>query len=98
MQPALACIATTKDGASIALHPILNHPDTPQEVVAFILRHELLHMLVPPRVVAGKLKMHPPEFWDEEKKMCPDRRLYWTWLKVSFGYVSTKAAWDVTIT
>lgn len=70
-QPALACIAHEDGHACITLHSVLNHPQTSERVIAFILQHELLHLLIPPREVDGQWKSHPPEFWDAERVRIP---------------------------
>ena len=57
----------------------------PRRVIAFILCHELIHLLVPPRDVDGKRKSHPPEFWEAERKRSPDRGLAWGWVILVLG-------------
>jgi hypothetical protein len=84
-QPTLACLVDEGAAACIHLHSVLNHPQTPPRVMAFILRHELLHLLVPPRTVNGKWQAHPPEFWEAEKELCPDRVLAWRWITLVLG-------------
>jgi hypothetical protein len=53
---------------------VLNHPQTPRSVVEFILCHEMLHLVLPPRDVSGHLKTHPPEFWEAENRVEADGR------------------------
>ncbi len=97
-QPTLACVTHDETKACIQLHSILNHPQTPRRVVAFILRHELLHLLIPPREVDGVLKSHPPEFWEAESKLAPDRVLMWAWLKLAlWGCLRTDKRRECTI-
>jgi len=84
-QPTLVCIQTGDAPVSIHLHSVLNHPTTPERVIAFILCHELLHLIIPPREVSGKCSTHPPEFWDAEQDMLPDRSLAWGWLILVLG-------------
>ena len=78
-QPTLACIENGKS-ASISLHAILNHPQTPELVIDYILTHELLHLIVGPRKIDGILKQHPPEFYDAEKRTFPEFEQAWAWL------------------
>lgn len=84
-QSTLACITDERESACICLHSVLNHPETPRRVIAFILCHELIHLLVPPRDVDGKRKSHPPEFWEAERKRSPDRGLAWGWVILVLG-------------
>lgn len=81
-QPTLASIHDNDQSAVIQIHSVLNHPHTPKEVMMFIFRHELLHLEIPSRVVEGKSTSHPPEFWDAERALCPERIIAWNWLMV----------------
>jgi hypothetical protein len=84
IQPALATVRLDGDEVVINLHAVLNHAQTPEQVIGFILRHELLHMTIPKREVEGHVTSHPPEFWDVERKF-PDRVPALDWVYVSFG-------------
>ena len=64
----------------VVFHPVLNHPGTPEAVVRFITRHELTHITCPPRVVLGKWEAHPPEFWEHEYSVAPERYACWHWI------------------
>jgi len=83
-QPILACIENGQS-VSISLHPILNHPQTPELVIEYIFTHELLHLVVSPRKINGILKQHPPEFYDAEKRIFPESGRAWGWLILVFG-------------
>ena len=63
----LACVVFSEDAATIYIHQLLNHPDTPAEVITWILKHELLHLRIPPISINGKEVQHPPRFWEAEK-------------------------------
>ena len=63
----------------IRIHEVLNRADTPREVIEFILIHELLHIEIRPREIDGKRVMHPPEFWEAEARLYPQRQLIWAW-------------------
>lgn len=78
----LACICSDRETglASVYVHQILNHPDTPREVAALICKHELLHLELPPREIDGKSTDHPPEFWNRENVICPEKRIAWAWI------------------
>jgi len=78
-QPTLACIETSSKPC-IFLHSILNHHQTPELVMDFILTHELLHLVVPPREIGGIVKWHPPEFLEAERRAFPELELAWNWL------------------
>ena len=79
-QPALACVRSDDKSAVIQVHSVLRHSDTPKEVMAFIFRHELLHLEIPAREVDGKITSHPPEFWIAEHALCQERTIAWNWL------------------
>ena len=66
------------------VHQILNHPDTPWEVASFVCKHELLHLEIPPREINGKIMDHPPEFWDRENAICPEKEIAWAWIWENF--------------
>ena len=80
----LAFINLSGDQPKIVLHPLLNHPDTPLEVVRFILVHELIHIIVPSIKIDGKLIIHSEDFWSMEKALVPERTLYWSWMYFHF--------------
>jgi hypothetical protein len=84
VQPPLACVHSDDDEIVIHLHSVLNHARTPELVIGFILQHELLHMIIPGREVEGRVTIHPPEFWDAERKF-PNRIAALNWLFVSLG-------------
>ncbi len=64
----------------VVFHPVLNHPGTPAEVLRFIAKHELTHIVRPPRAVCGEFESHPPEFWEHEAAVGPERRAAWHWI------------------
>ena len=84
-QPILACVETKARPVAIHLQSLLNHYQTPESVVGFILLHELLHLVIPPREVSGSETSHPPEFWATERRLAPERDLAWYWLWLEFG-------------
>lgn len=79
-QPTLACVFRQSRPVAIHLHSVLNHHQTPPEVLEFILLHELIHLAVPLREVDGKLTSHPPEFWELERRIAPERPAAWYWI------------------
>ena len=83
----LGCISHTpfEPESLICLHEILNSPDVPEQVFRHILTHELIHLVVAPREVDGKVTTHPPEFWRLESDLCPDRPWIWEWLWGQFS-------------
>lgn len=81
----LACIAHTDDEASIYIHQLLNHSDTPIEVIRLILKHELLHLRIGPTCNNGKTVFHPPEFWTAERDIAPEHDSAWAWIWVNFA-------------
>jgi hypothetical protein len=81
----LACITILEHRATIFFHQILNHGDTPADVVRFICKHELLHLQISTAEVNGRKTAHPPEFWEAEKRIAPERGLAWNWIWVNLG-------------
>lgn len=76
----LACICYKEAAANIYIHQVLNHDDTPIEVVDMICNHELLHLRIAPIEVDGKSIQHPPEFWTAEREVSPWREDAWLWI------------------
>ena len=82
----LACIWYNLMGRGqhvIYFHPVLNHPGTPREVLAFIAKHELTHAVRPD--VSGQYDGHPPEFWEHEFRVGPERFAAWHWIYENVG-------------
>lgn len=69
-----------RDRHVVVFHPVLNHPGTPEPVVRFIARHELTHLICPPRFMGGRWVSHPPEFWEHEYAVAPERYACWHWI------------------
>jgi len=77
----------------VVFHPILNQPGVPEPVVRFIAKHELTHIVRPPRtreVAEGSrirtyYNPHPPEFWQHEVHVGPERFAVWSWIHRNFG-------------
>ena len=82
-QGPLACIEAIS--GTIYVHNVLNHADSPTEVLRFIAKHELLHLIVRPALVAGHMKDHPPEFWRQERAIAPEGSEMWAWLWLNLG-------------
>lgn len=72
--------------AYLMISSIFNHPETPEFVIRYIVKHELLHLVVPGRVPDGKKKesQHPPEFFWWENKIAPERGAAWQWMSLNF--------------
>jgi hypothetical protein len=85
----LACIYLQPDrlGGDICLHSLFNRPDVPQPVIEHVLRHELLHLIIPPREIDGKLVIHTPEFHEEEEALVPWKLASWDWMHLAFSTV-----------
>jgi hypothetical protein len=81
----LACICFTDDSAHIYTHQVLNHRDTPIEVIRLICKHEFLHLVIPSITVRGREVQHPPEFWAREKEIAPEREAAWAWVWTNLG-------------
>jgi len=80
----LACIEIGPERAFIYLHQLLNHPQTPRQVIAMVCVHELLHVKIQPREIKGRMKAHPPEFWEKERELFPDVGRVWPWIVKNF--------------
>ncbi len=76
----LACVHYGPDRAVVFVHALLNHHKTPVGVFRLIAVHELLHLVIEPRVVDGVLKQHPPEFFREEESLVPERSDAYFWI------------------
>ena len=86
--PFVACIRqSTVSDASIYIHNILNRPEVSDAVFEYVLTHELIHLMVRGREVEGKFTTHPPEFWEMERELVPNRDVAFSWLWRSFSPV-----------
>lgn len=65
---------------SINIHQVLNWPTLPKLVMEYILYHELLHLVVPPREINGKIKSHPPEFIKIQRCSFPDADIAYAYI------------------
>lgn len=85
----LACIrlGQEKVGSDIYFHSLFNRPDVPQPVIEHVLRHELLHLKIPARVIDGTLVHHPPEFREAEQALVPWKAASWGWMFLAFSEV-----------
>jgi hypothetical protein len=80
----LACILHGDDYATICVHQLLNHHETPEDVVAMVIRHELLHLRIRSVWNDGVEDQHPPDFRAAEAMISPDRHLAWCWIHANF--------------
>jgi len=83
-QTSLAQI-TDSPAPTIYLHAILNAPEVPNFVFSFILKHELLHLRIPPRQLDGRWTSHPPEFFDQQRQLAPEASAAWDWIWRNLG-------------
>ena len=70
-QGPLACLCHEENTAEIYIHQVLNHSETPEDVIQLICKHELLHLVIPPSIIGQKEVQHPPEFWEAEQRLRP---------------------------
>ena len=82
----LACISSTEQVSTIFTHQVINRSDTPIEVFSLICKHELLHLAVPGRKVKHRWTSHPPEFWEREARIAPERQIAWEWIWAEIGH------------
>ena len=59
IQPTLATVHLDGDEVVIDLHAVVNHAQTPEQVIGFNLLHELLHMIIPKRGGDGHVTCSP---------------------------------------
>lgn len=89
----LAC-AITQPGElafpAVYIHQVLNHPETPVEVLRFVVKHELLHLAIPPKRTGRRVQTHPREFWDAEARIAPEALLAWRWVEENLGQCLSK--------
>jgi hypothetical protein len=84
---ACICLEQGKPGGNIFFHSLFNRTDVPQPVIEHVLRHELLHLKIPPRQIDGKRVQHPPEFWEAEEALVPWKSISWEWMSLAFSEV-----------
>jgi len=87
----------------VVFHPVLNHPATPIEVVRFIAKHELTHVANPPRKVYYSARDysfegHPPEFWEHEADIGPERFAVWDWVDKNIDRCARNTSNGYTVT
>ena len=64
----------------IVFHPLLDQPGVPVEVVRFIAKHELTHIVRPPVRYSWGWDQHHAEFWEHERAVGPERHAVWSWI------------------
>jgi len=67
----------------VRVHPVLDRPWVPRYFVSYILYHELLHHVIPPLKVGGRILLHPPEFLRRERQFRHfERAIAWEQSKI----------------
>lgn len=77
----LACLWYHRMGLDrhiVCFHPILNRPGVPEEVVRFVAKHELTHIVVPD-------PGHSIAFWEKEREIGPERQAVLQWSRSNLG-------------
>jgi len=73
------------DGRLVRIHPVLDQPGVPRFFVRFVLHHELLHALIPPRQAPdGRWIHHGPDFRAREQAY-PDYQRARDWERENMG-------------
>jgi len=81
----LACSCpTSQRDASIFVHQPLNEPTTPDLVIEYLIKHQLLHMQLPHWETKWHLNEHSYSFWEAEKTISPHRRDAQSWIVANF--------------
>lgn len=65
----------------VVFHPVLNLPGVPEEVVRFIAKHELTHIVRPPI----DFEAHHAWFWEHEYAVGRERWAAWSWIHRYLG-------------
>ena len=97
---ALAAIFPRRMGPGrhiVVFHSVLNRPGMPLEVVRFIAKHELTHIVHPPLTVRGLCYDHPPSFWEHEYEVAPERFAAWAWLHANLSPVLLETRWGLRV-
>ena len=81
----------------IVFHPVLNRPGMPVEVVRFIAKHELTHIIHPGWTIDGRYYAHPQPFWDHEYEVGPERFAVWNWLNSNLSTVLLETRWGMRV-
>jgi hypothetical protein len=74
----------------MVFHPILNRPDVPVDVVRFIAKHELTHLVVPG-------PGHPPAFFEHELAVGPERFAVWSWVNANLDGPLRQTRWGLAV-
>jgi hypothetical protein len=82
----LACISLGSRLTLITLNRALDGPDTPVEVMAHILTHELIHLEVPRQRIDGRWTTHPPAFWARQAELSPEAPRSEDWIFDNIGH------------
>ncbi len=69
----------------VTIHPLLDNPDVPQQVVEFTIYHELLHALQPKNI----RRPHNPKFKELERKH-PEYNFVRKWEKDNLDYLLSR--------
>jgi hypothetical protein len=88
--PYLGCVTHSERSipqVEIFIHNLLNRIDVPTPVLMHVVVHELIHVIVPAREIDGRRCSHTPEFWEEERRLSPERERVWNWLWLNFATV-----------
>jgi len=77
----VACIAVAKPlRPCIVINSVFNHAQLPLEVALTMIKHELIHLAVPPLMINARRISHPPEFWETERKVSPACGRTWAYI------------------
>ncbi|MEX0783837.1 MAG: hypothetical protein WD557_14430 [Dehalococcoidia bacterium] len=82
-----------RDRHVVAFHPLLNHPEMPIEIIRFIAKHELTHIVRPGDEDDG----HPPAFWAHEYHVAPERWAAWHWIHANLGRYARLTQWGFRV-
>ncbi|MBI2765172.1 MAG: hypothetical protein HYX53_04580 [Chloroflexi bacterium] len=73
------------DAHLVVFHPVLNHPQTPVEVLRFLCKHELTHLVCSGSFIDGRFEAHDDAFWEHERKVGPEGFAVWRWIRANIG-------------
>ena len=76
----------------IKIHPALDEEWVPRGFVEFVVHHELLHAVIPTRIIRGRHAFHPPDFRRRERAY-PGYAQWRRWEKDNLGRFLGKTSW-----
>jgi hypothetical protein len=74
----------------VVFHSVLNQAGVPVEVIRFLSKHELTHIVTPPVLEPWGWESHHEGFWRHERAVGPEHHAVWSWLYANLRPVLTQ--------